>query len=99
MLKNLGEVIKEAIFYHDLTQKELAYRLNMSPQALNGYLNGRTTLKIDDFCKIARILELNPNIVLGFEDCRQENSLLKLVDTLSMEQKLYIARILFQKKR
>lgn len=62
-----SDVIKETIAINHLSQKQLAKEIDVTPQTLNSYLNGRSQFRIEDFCKIARILQLNPNYLLGFE--------------------------------
>lgn len=90
-----GEVIKEAISFHDTTQKEIAEKMHMSPQSLNSYLNGRTTWKIDDFCRIARLLNLDPNHILGFHTDREVRSeLQKFFHSMSKEQKQKIIQLI-----
>lgn len=96
---DVGQFIKDAILYHGITQRELAHRLHMTPQTLNGYLNGRTTLKIDDFCRIAKILDINPNEALGFEKpCGNpyESEISAMIKSLTREQKLKIVRFILQ---
>ena len=90
-----GEVIKEAISFHDTTQKEIAEKMHMSPQSLNSYLNGRTTWRIDDFCRIARLLNLDPNHILGFHTDREVRSeLQKFFHSMSKEQKQKIIQLI-----
>ena len=60
MVGNYGEIIKEALAINNMTQKQLAKKLHLSPQTINSLLQGRTSIRLDDFFMIAEILHLDP---------------------------------------
>lgn len=85
-----SDVIKETIAINHLSQKQLAKKIDVTPQTLNSYLNGRSQFRIEEFCKMARILKLNPNYLLGFEKPSLspiENFIFKSIKSLKVEQR------------
>ncbi len=64
---NYLEIIKEALILNNMTQKQLAEKLHISPQTINSLIRGRTSMKLDDFFKILELLNLNPSFILGYE--------------------------------
>lgn len=54
MKLNLKNILKE----YDLLQKELADILNMSPQSISNYVNGRRTLSFEQSMKISKYLKV-----------------------------------------
>ena len=86
----VGEMIKESIALQNLSQKQVAEYLNISPQTLNSYLNGRSTIRLDDFNKLVHLLHLNPNALLGINDTSyaiQHTNLCNILLCLSQEQR------------
>ena len=55
MVGNYGEIIKEALAINNMTQKQLAKKLHLSPQTINSLLQGRTSIRLDDFFMIAAL--------------------------------------------
>ena len=51
MVGNYGEIIKEALAINNMTQKQLAKKLHLSPQTINSLLQGRTSIRLDDLRK------------------------------------------------
>lgn len=95
MIKNLGNQIQSALELHNLTQKEAARRLHISPQALNSYIKNRRCPHIHILCDIAHLLSLDVNTLLGITKnhehyllCdEEEQKLLKMLRTLNSDYK------------
>lgn len=71
MTINYLEIIKEALLLNNMTQKQLAEQLHLSPQTINSLIQGRTAMKLDDFFKISELLNLDPYFIL---DQKQDDS-------------------------
>lgn len=68
MVGNYGEIIKKALAINNMTQKQLAKKLHLSPQTINSLLRGRTSIRLDDFFMIAEVLHLDPCKILNDKD-------------------------------
>lgn len=53
--------LKWIIIKNDMTQKELAEQLGVSPQHLNNWVNGRTVPKLKTLLRMSRILNCTIN--------------------------------------
>lgn len=58
-MNNLGEIIRQAIIEHDMTQKEVAKILHISPQTLSSYINNRRIPSLECFFDLVDLLDLN----------------------------------------
>lgn len=105
MKLDIGEMIKESIAQQNLSQKQVAEYLKISPQTLNSYLNGRSVFRLDDFYKLVHLLHLNPNALLGINDrsyAIQNNNLHNILLCLDKEQRetiIHMATFFWQKKK
>jgi len=64
MIKNLGERIKHYRNMANLTQEELAKRLNLSHPTLNKYEKGHRIPDAEFICRVAEILNCDPGFLL-----------------------------------
>ena len=55
---NVIRNINKALKYRNLTKKELAMKLNVAPSTVTMWLNGKNKISLEDFLKIASILQL-----------------------------------------
>lgn len=65
MKKQLGDYILSAIEMANLTQKEAATLLNVTPQSLNNYIHNYRIPDVDTLCHILRFFHLDANQVLN----------------------------------
>ena len=64
-MKNFGESIRNARIQQNLTQDALAEKLYVTRQTISNYENGRSEPDIETMQKLAEILKLDMNEVLG----------------------------------
>lgn len=64
-MKKLGDVIQSALEMRDLTQKQAADDLNITPQTFNSYVKNHRYPDMDVLRSIAIYLELDMNSILG----------------------------------
>lgn len=87
----LGEIIKELLEQHNITQKQLAETLDISPSALGNYIQCRrepdynTLICIADFFHVTIDYLLNHTAVSALS--HDEELLLHIFRSLSAEQK------------
>lgn len=65
MIKNLGEQIQKALELHNLTQKEAAKQLHISPQSLNSYIKNRRYPSFYVLCDLIHFLNLDVDILFN----------------------------------
>lgn len=68
MTIKLGSLIKEAIIMNNLTQKEAAKKLNISPQSLSMYVNNHRTPDILCFISMINTLHINLDLLIKMGD-------------------------------
>ncbi len=103
IMKNLGNQIQSALELHNLTQKEAAKKLHISPQALNSYIKNRRCPHIHVLCDIAHLLKLDVNTLLGISKMHkqyvicseEEQKLLNVLRTLNSEYKELLSCFIF----
>ena len=95
-MENFGELIKQAIIEQNLTQREVADRIHVSPQTLSAYVNNRRSPSLQCFIDLVALLGLQdslfpPNIIeqLDLDRCNKE-----YYKMLKYEQKKVILVIL-----
>lgn len=57
---------------HDLTQKELAKRLNCSQQVYSNYELGQRDIPTDILIKLSMLYDVSVDYILGLSDCSQK---------------------------
>ena len=62
-----SERLKELLELKDKSQAQLAKELGTTPQAISSYVNGKTTPDYDILCRIADILGVSVDFLLGGE--------------------------------
>ena len=90
-----GTRIKEYFSDRDITQKDLAQSLDLSPPTLNNYLNERTNIPTDLIVQIAQMYHVSIEYFLGLTDdpkpplalSSQERELIERSRTLSREHR------------
>lgn len=60
-----GQLIKFGIEEKNITQKELAQKLNLSTSRINDFINGRSVPSLKVAGNICRILDISPELMLG----------------------------------
>jgi len=88
---NLGEVIRELLEQHNMTQKELAKMLAITPSALGNYIQGTREPDYDTLIKIADSFHVTTDFLLGHNFMEnvlthEEELLLYLFRSLNQEQ-------------
>lgn len=100
-MKKLGDVIQSALEMRDLTQKQAADDLNITPQTFNSYVKNHRYPDMDVLRSIAIYLDLDMNSILGLHpdddsrliSDRKEASLIKAFRDLNDEQKAVAVQI------
>lgn len=70
----LGPLIKEAIALNNITQKEAARKLNISPQSLSMYVNNHRMPDIASFISMINTLDINLGMLIKMRDIFSTNS-------------------------
>lgn len=87
-MKDIGGILKNAMSLHDLTQRDVAKILHISPQALNSYVNNRRRPNLDCFLQLIELLDLR---CIFFDDSIENNPiqayLYENIKKLKSEQK------------
>ena len=92
-MKDIGLIIKDSIIEHNMTQKEVAKRINIAPQTLSHYIHNRRTPNLECFFDLVDLLDLNEQFfsTQTYDKAMVEQFIKKTIPTLTYEQK----RILF----
>ena len=90
---DIGIIIKESIIEHDMTQKEVAERVNIAPQTLSHYIHNRRMPNLELFFDLVDLLELNEYFFARkpYDKAMIDQYIKKIIPTLSYDQR----RILF----
>lgn len=87
----LGDILKEFLEQNDMTQKELAHALDITPAALGNYVRNIREPDYNTLLKIADYFHVSADTLLGhkFDSklTRDEETLLALYRSLTLEQK------------
>ena len=86
----LGEMIRELLNLHDMTQKQLAENLSLSPSALGNYIQGSREPDYGTLIRIADYFQVTTDFLLGrrqvSDTSREEALLLHIFRSLTREQ-------------
>lgn len=74
MIKHLGDIIKESIYRKNMTQKQVAKLLHISPQTLSNFVSNRRLPNLELFVQIAQLLDLDVDYALGLNNHIGEDS-------------------------
>ena len=69
---NIGEVIKEYRIRRNLTQEELATKLNLTPQAVSRWETGISYPDIAMLPMVARVLQVSTDELVGLRPVASE---------------------------
>ncbi len=87
----LGDILKEFLEQNDMTQKELAQALDITPAALGNYVRNIREPDYNTLLKIADFFHVSTDTLLGHnfnsELTSDEETLLALYRSLTLEQK------------
>lgn len=88
---NFGDKLRNLIEEKDITQKELASRLNIAPSTVSSYVQNTREPDFETLKSIARFFEVSTDYLLDFGTdnaaTRQECELLRIFRCLSYEQR------------
>lgn len=91
----LGDILRELLDLHSMTQKQLAERLDLSPSALGNYIQGTrepdygTLIRIADFFRVSTDYLLNHSVIgseADRETLHKEELLLDIFRSLTPDQ-------------
>jgi transcriptional regulator with XRE-family HTH domain len=86
-----AETLRRLIENSDISQKQLAQEIKMSPSTLANYVQGSRNPDYDTLIAIARYFNVTTDYLLGFQldkaDNQQEMMLLQIFRSLSSEQR------------
>lgn len=86
----LGNILKELLYLHDMTQKQLANALDLSPSALGNYVQGIREPDYDTLIQIADYFHVTTDFLLDHsqkaECSHEEELLLHIFRSLTNEQ-------------
>lgn len=92
----LGDILRELLEQHNMTQKQFAQELDITPAALGNYIRNvrepdyHTLIRIADFFNVSIDFLLNHNIEMQ-KTTHDEDILLNIYRSLSVEQRdLYL---------
>lgn len=98
-----GERLLLVLKEKEMTQRELAEKININETALSRYVNGSRKPRMDILVNIARALNVSVEYLTGKEESEIEfqevkNVLCRNLYTMSPEQRLELMEILARKK-
>lgn len=98
-----GERLLLVLKEREITQRELAEKININETALSRYVNGSRKPRMDILVNIARALNVSVEYLTGKEEGEIEfqevkNVLCRNLSTMSPEQRLELMEILARKK-
>lgn len=64
---NFGEILRELLEQHNITQKELAVKLAITPSALGNYVQGTREPDFNTLIKIAGYFGVSIDFLLGYD--------------------------------
>ena len=66
-IEDIQKRLREAIKYGNVTQKELAEKLNINPSTISMYMRLDKYPSLDTFANICEILDLSADEILGLK--------------------------------
>ena len=96
MEKRILELMKN----ENMTQKELASKINVTEASMSRYLKGERTPRIDVLANIARVFDVSIEFIRGEEEKSEFNEIKSLItrnaSSMTLEQKMELTKILLQ---
>ena len=87
----MGNIILELLIDKNISQKELAQKLNSAPSTLNGYLKGHRSPDYQTLIRLADFFDVSTDYLLGKKNSPElkpeEIRILKLYNSLSEDNK------------
>jgi transcriptional regulator with XRE-family HTH domain len=66
--KIFGERLDTTMFRQDISNRELASRMFVSTSTISGYRTGRRSPKVDDLARLASLLNVSADYLIGRTD-------------------------------
>lgn len=66
-IKDIQEKLREAINASNLSQKEIAEKLNVHPTAINKYMREDIYPSLETFARLCEILDVSSDDILGLK--------------------------------
>ena len=86
-----AETLRQLIEEADISQKDLAHEINMSPSTLANYVQGSRSPDYETLMAVARHFNVTTDYLLGFElgsvDDQKEMKLVQIFRSLTPEQR------------
>ncbi len=87
----IGETLRELLEEHELTQKQLAFALNVAPSTLGGYVQGTSEPDVATLKNIAAFFHVSMDYLLDYssksDSAPGENELLRIYRSLSEKER------------
>lgn len=97
MIYGLGERLQEQRLLQNLSQKEVADIINVSPSIVSNYERSERVPSLEILVSLARLFHCSTDYLLGFQSNDNDNTL--NVSMLSMEQKALLQHFLTSLKK
>lgn len=92
MIYGLGERLREQRMLKNLSQKEVADIINVSPSIVSNYERSERVPSLEILVSLARLYQCSTDYLLGFQTAESDNTL--DVSMLSREQKMLLQKLL-----
>lgn len=92
MIYGLGERLSEQRMLKNLSQKEVADIINVSPSIVSNYERSERVPSLEILVSLARLYQCSTDYLLGFQTAESDNTL--DVSMLSREQKMLLQKLL-----
>lgn len=92
MIYGLGERLSEQRMLKNLSQKEVADIINVSPSIVSNYERSERVPSLETLVSLARLYQCSTDYLLGFQISESDNTL--DVSMLSREQKMLLQKLL-----
>ena len=97
MIYGLGERLQEQRLLQNLSQKEVADIINVSPSIVSNYERSERVPSLEILVSLARLFHCSTDYLLGFQSNDNDHTL--NVSMLSMEQKALLQHFLTSLKK
>ena len=92
---NFGDVLRSLLEERNITQKKLAIDLNIAPSTIGGYVQNSSEPDSETLKRLAKYFDVTTDYLLDYRsgkaDTHEEDDLLRIFRSLSVEQKeLYL---------
>ena len=92
---NFGDVLRSLLEERNISQKKLAIDLNIAPSTIGGYVQNSSEPDFETLKRLAKYFDVTTDYLLDYRsgkaDTHEEDDLLRIFRSLSVEQKeLYL---------